>query len=414
MLLKSFIPKQTGFLFKGRWFSSTPSPKTGIVMLNMGGPSNPADTEQFLHRLFSDSEIITLGGGWKQKVFADFVSKRRAPKVQLQYEQIGGSPIQKYTDLQGQEMCKILDTLSPQTAPHKAYTCFRYIAPLTSDVLQEMAKDGVERAIAFSQYPQWCCNTSGSSYNHLWRELQANDMQNTFKWSIIDRWFMHEGYIDALIDRIVDSLNTKFTETQKQNLCLLFSAHSIPMKSVQKGDPYVFEVATTVKLVMDRLAKKLKNGDITIDGISDNSVPHHQLSWQSKVGFLPWMTPSTEAVVKSIGENKRYDNVLVIPFVFTSDHIETLYELDVEYKEVAKKHGIKHYVRCDALNESKTFINGLANIVKEHIDEKVNYSDQYKLRCHNCTNDSCRCIVNPAHPLHKHTSDEQSKDSKPL
>ena len=105
-------------------------------MLNMGGPSNPSDTQQFLHRLFSDSEIIPFGGGFPQKLLADFVSKRRTPKVQAQYEQIGGSPIQKFTDLQGEEMCKILDKTSPSTAPHKAYTCFRYIEPLTDNVLK--------------------------------------------------------------------------------------------------------------------------------------------------------------------------------------------------------------------------------------------------------------------------------------
>lgn len=99
--------------------------------------------------------------------------------------------------------------------------------------------------------------------------------------------------------------------------------------------------------------------------------------------------------MKAIGEKKRYDNLLVIPFVFTSDHIETLYELDVEYEEVAKESGVKEYVRCDALNDSKIFINGLANVVKEHIDEKRIYSEQYKLRCHNCVNADCRKIINP-------------------
>jgi len=274
-----------------------------------------------------------------------------------------------------------------------------------------MDRDGIEHGIAFSQYPQFCCNTSGSSYNTLWKELEKNGMENKFKWTIIDRWFMNDGYIDALIDKIVHSINDKFTEQQRDNLCLLFSAHSIPMKSVQKGDPYVFEVSSTVKLVMDKLKNKLKSGDVKIDGLS-NGVPHHQLSWQSKVGFLPWMTPSTEDVIKSIGKNQRYENVLVIPFVFTSDHIETLYELDVEYKEVAHKHGIKHYMRCDALNDSEIFVNGLANIVKQHIDEKVNYSEQYTLKCHNCTNDNCRCIVNPLYQIN--TNQSQQQQEKPL
>jgi len=220
-------------------------------------------------------------------------------------------------------------------------------------------------------------------------------MEQTFAWSIIDRWFLSDGYIDALIDKIVSGITQQFTASERENLCLLFSAHSIPMKSVQKGDPYVFEVSSTVKLVMKRLSERLRDGSLDIPGC--RVAPHHQLCWQSKVGFLPWMTPSTEDVVKQIGENKRYKNVMVIPFVFTSDHIETLFELDIEYREVAEKHGIEKYVRCEALNESEIFIEGMAQVVKQHIDNEENYSEQYKLRCHNCTNEECRKIVNPVH-----------------
>ena len=160
------------------------------------------------------------------------------------------------------------------------------------------------------------------------------------------------------------------------------------------GDPYVFEVSATVKQVMETLTDRVDNGKLDFD-IDKNNMPHHQLTWQSKVGFLPWMVPSTEHVVKSIGKNKRYDNVIVVPFVFTSDHIETLYELDIEYGKVAKESGIKNYIRCGALNDSEIFINGLADIVNEHLKNGENYSKQYKLRCHDCTNEMCRKIENP-------------------
>merc|ERR1712083_654637 len=113
-------------------------------------------------------------------------------------------------------------------------------------------------------------------------------MEQKFEWSIIDRWYLKDGYVDALIDKIVSCLNDKFIDSERQNLCLLFSAHSIPMKSVQKGDPYVFEVSSSVKLVMNRLSERLKSES------GGMRAPHHQICWQSKVGFLPWMTPSTE------------------------------------------------------------------------------------------------------------------------
>ena len=358
-------------------------------MLNMGGPADPADTEAFLHRLFSDPEMITLGGGWKQRLFANQISKRRAPSVRAQYEQIGGSPIGKYTDMQGAAMCRMLDHLHPSSAPHKNYTCFRYISPMTDAVLDAMDADGVEHAVAFSQYPQWCCNTSGSSMNHLWRELERKGMEQRFTWSIIDRWFLADGYIDALADKIEICLHDKFSESERESVCVLFSAHSIPMKTVQRGDPYVFEVASTVKSVMQRLkARARERGE-------EGRVPQHQVSWQSKVGFLPWMTPSTEQVVKAVGDKGRVRSLLVVPFVFTSDHIETLYELDIEYREVAEKHGVKKYVRCEALNDSQVFVEGLAQVVREHLEAKQNYSEQYTLRCHDCVNEDCRRIENP-------------------
>lgn len=160
----------------------------------------------------------------------------------------------------------------------------------------------------------------------------------------------------------------------------------------------MFEVAATVKLVTDKLKSRLKNREIIIEGLNNKNellIPSHQLTWQSKVGFLPWMVPSTENVIKSIAKNKIYKNIIIVPFVFTSDHIETLYELDIEYKHIAYQNGINKYIRVKALNNNKCFINGLANIVSTHLNDKLNYSEQYKLKCHNCINPNCRHIINP-------------------
>ena len=167
-----------------RTFSSSKA-KTGVLMLNMGGPSHPDDTEDFLKRLFQDSDIIELGGGKFQELLGSFISKRRTPKVKKQYETIGGSPIRKWTEYQGKEMCKILDETCPESAPHKAYTAFRYADPLTEDALQEMKEDGVEHAIAFSQFPQWSCTTSGSSMNELWREVRCVRERDLFVSKIV-------------------------------------------------------------------------------------------------------------------------------------------------------------------------------------------------------------------------------------
>lgn len=113
-------------------------------------------------------------------------------QVQKQYEEINGSPIRYWTEEQGKAMCKILDKQHPQTAPHKAYTAFRYAHPLTEEALEEMKRDGVKRAIAFSQFPQWSCTTSGSSMNDLWRNIKSMDLEDQFTWSLIDRWYVHQ------------------------------------------------------------------------------------------------------------------------------------------------------------------------------------------------------------------------------
>lgn len=355
--------------------------KTAIVMLNMGGPAVPEETGPFLKRLFNDQDIIDLGGGKRQELFGNFVSWRRTPKITEQYESIGGSPITKWTQFQGEEMVKILDKVSPETAPHKHYIMFRYTHPLTEDTLQEMKRDNVKHAIAFSQFPQWSCTTSGSSMNELWRNLKAAELENQFKWSIIDRWFTNSGYIDAVIERIEEKLNM-MDEKQAVKTTLVFSAHSVPMKVVEKGDHYITEICSTVHMVMAKLNQNRKKP------------LRHVIAWQSKVGYLPWMTPSTSQVIESLGK-RGVKNLLVVPVAFTSDHIETLFEIGQEYKEEAEEHGITNFQYTEGLNGSKTFITALADIVKEHLDRKENYCVQYKQKCLNCTKPLCRQIINP-------------------
>jgi ferrochelatase len=126
-------------------------------------------------------------------------------------------------------MCKLLDVMRPETAPHKHYIGFRYANPLTDVALEEMQRDGVTRAIAFSQFPQWSCTTTGSSMNELWREIKRLDMQDSFKWSVIDRWPLNEGFIESVVDRIETRMN-EFDEKDRENVVVVFSAHSVPMK----------------------------------------------------------------------------------------------------------------------------------------------------------------------------------------
>ncbi len=118
----------------------------------------------------------------------------------------GGSPIKYWTEAQGAAMVRRLDQLSPETAPHKYYIAFRYASPLTEDALAEMARDGVTRAVAFTQYPQFSCATTGSSLNELWRQLRKGGYENRFDWSVVDRWHAHPGLVDAFAENIEEGL----------------------------------------------------------------------------------------------------------------------------------------------------------------------------------------------------------------
>ncbi|KAI9137358.1 hypothetical protein BKA69DRAFT_1032673 [Paraphysoderma sedebokerense] len=380
-----------------RLLSTTPStpsnPKTAILLMNLGGPATLPDVQPFLTRLFSDPDLIPIPF---QQHLAPIIAKNRTPKIMEQYAQIGGgSPIRMWTEKQGQLLEKILDQRCPENAPHKTFTTFRYAPPLTSDTLSEIKSLGIKRAVAFTQYPQYSCSTTGSSLNELVRELKNMKMENDVEWSLIDRWPTHQGLVKAFADRIQSAL-ARYPEPLRSKFIILFSAHSLPMTVVNRGDPYVIEVSATVSAIMSHL---------------NNSNPY-RLSWQSKVGPRAWMGPATADVVNELGK-KGEKNILLVPVAFTSDHIETLFELDLELAEEAKEHNITNLIRAESLNDSPIFINAMADIVESHmkqynttssslstspstpstgvkqtVNEKVN--KLLKIQCPLCTKSSCK------------------------
>lgn len=348
---------------------------TGIVLLNMGGPAVPEDVGPFLLELFQDREIIQLP---IQRWLGPFIAKRRTPSVTRLYEEIGGgSPILHWTRVQGAGMVERLDRVSPETAPHKFYVAFRYVHPFSGDALKQMKADGVRRAIAFTQYQHYSCATTGSSLNELWRVAGKLGMANEFEWSVIDRWPTHPGFIKAMTKMVVDGLE-EFAEEDRDDVLLLFSAHSLPLNIIDRGDPYPQEVGASVHEV-------LKEG-----GFGNQFL----LSYQSEVGPVRWLGPSTERVIKELGA-KGKKKVLVIGIAFTSDHIETLSEIDIEYAHLAKEVGISEFKRAPSLNGEPLFQDALADMVLEHLERGEACSTQYGLRCPGCTNPQCRNILNP-------------------
>ncbi|KAK5367145.1 ferrochelatase hem15 [Exophiala xenobiotica] len=356
---------------------------TAMVFMNMGGPSTTGEVGDFLSRLFADGDLIPLGP--LQSYLGPLISRRRTPKIQKQYAAIGGgSPIRKWSEYQCAEMCKLLDKMSPETAPHKPYVAFRYANPLTEDMYEQLVKDGFGkgrggRAVAFTQYPQYSCSTTGSSLNELWkwrnriegkRATGEDNPEGAITWSVIDRWPTHAGLVEAFARNIEEKL-AEYPEERRKDVVLLFSAHSLPMSVVNRGDPYPAEVAATVHAVMQRLG---------------HTQPY-RLCWQSQVGPSAWLGAQTSDTVREY-VNRGHTDLILVPIAFTSDHIETLYELDQEVMEEDAK-GLPGVKRAESLNGNPIFIQALADIAHAHLQSGESSSRQMHLRCQGCKSERC-------------------------
>ncbi|CAH0731109.1 unnamed protein product, partial [Brenthis ino] len=349
---------------------SAQNPKTAIIMLNMGGPQSADQVQDYLLRIMTDRDMIQLP---VQSKLGPWIASRRTEEVKKKYMEIGGgSPIYKWTDLQGRLLTQTLDQMLPESAPHKHYIAFRYVPPFTEDAFSQLEKDGVERAIIFSQYPQYSCATTGSSLNAI-ADFYKNRPLPDIKFSLIERWATNRHLATVFAERIKEKLKL-FDRKIRNQVLILFTAHSLPLKAVSRGDTYPHEVAASVSATMSQL-----------------SLPNpHRLVWQSKVGPLPWLQPYTDDAIKAYAKQGcKY--IILVPIAFVNEHIETLHELDIEYcDEVAKEAGITQIERAAAPNDHPTFIAAMADVVANHIAKGPAVSLQYLSRCPHCVSERCK------------------------
>lgn len=226
-----------------------------------------------------------------------------------------------------------------------AFRCFvamRYGRPDTAGALEAIGREGMSRIVALSLYPHYSRATSGSSFNELERGLVL--WPDRFRVARVRQFYDHPLYIAALVERIEDAL-AGFAE--RGMVHLLFSAHSLPRSLIDSGDPYLDQVRATVAAVMEHF----------------RGIDHH-LAFQSRAGPARWLEPSLEAVMAELaGAGSR--PLLVIPVSFVSDHLETLYEIDIQYREEARRLGVGDFRRIESLNDSPLFIRCLADLVRE-------------------------------------------------
>jgi len=315
--------------------------KRAVLLMNLGGPDSLDAVQPFLFNLFSDKEIIKLPLSFLlQKFIAKRISVSRAKKVIPRYEEIGGkSPINDITNAQA----KALETSLNESDLDTEYTVMpvmRYAPPFSEDVINTLIEKGISDIVAVTLYPHYSRATTGSSINELNRAIKKSKKDISVRY--VDRYPTHEGYIDALCKRISDGL-AKFPEGS--DVHVLFSAHSLPVEFIEQGDPYVDETNATLGEILKRL-------DLT----------NHHLSYQSKSGPVEWLSPQTDKTIEKLASDGVKD-ILIVPISFVSDHIETLHEIDIMFREDAEKLGIKNFIRTESFNEAADYIDVLKKLV---------------------------------------------------
>lgn len=323
--------------------------RVGVLLLNLGGPDTLEDVQPFLFNLFSDPDIIRLPRIFRflQRPLAKFISVFRAPKSKEGYAAIGGgSPLRKITYEQADALQLALEG---KKTPAKIYVGMRYWYPFTEEAIEQIKRDKITKLVVLPLYPQFSISTSGSSIRLLQSLFGEDDYLIRLQHVIIASWYEREGYIQVMANLIEKELQS-FAYAEK--VMIFFSAHGVPVTYVENaGDPYKIQMEECVALIMKELKER---------GIHNE----HTLAYQSRVGPVEWLKPYTDETIIELGQ-RGVESLLAVPISFVSEHIETLEEIDMEYKELALESGIRNWGRVPALGSEPAFISDLADAVIE-------------------------------------------------
>lgn len=316
--------------------------RLGVLLLNLGGPDKLEDVRPFLYNLFSDPEIIRLPFPWLQKPLAWLISSLRSKKSQENYLAIGGgSPLRQVTEAQA---AALEEKLKDKGEPAGIYIGMRYWHPFTEEAIARIKRDRIDDLVILPLYPQFSISTSGSSFRLLEKLWQEDPSLNRINYTVISSWYEQPSYLQAMAQLIAQELD-KFSHPDE--VTIFFSAHGVPVSYVEEaGDPYQKEIEECTDLIMQTL----------------NRPNPHVLAYQSRVGPVEWLRPYTEDAIEELA-NEGVQNLLVVPISFVSEHIETLQEIDIEYREIAEEAGIHNFRRVPALNTHPVFIDALADLV---------------------------------------------------
>lgn len=316
-----------------------PAERIAVVLFNLGGPDGPKAVRPFLENLFSDPAIIRAWWIIRRPLAALIARTREASAISNYALMGGGSPIVPETEAQAAALRVSLAKRLPG-AEIKVFIAMRYWRPLTEETAKAVAAFNPDRVILAPLYPQFSTTTSGSSLSAWTKTYRGSGITHG-----LCCWYDNEGLIEAHVERILDTWNA----AGQPKVRLLFSAHGLPEQIANSGDPYQSQIEATCAAIAGRLGEGWD----------------WQICYQSRVGPLKWIGPSTpEAIARAARDGV---GVLVDPVAFVSEHIETLVELDMEYAELAKDLGTPVYLRAPVVGDGPRFINGLTDAIERSL-----------------------------------------------
>jgi protoporphyrin/coproporphyrin ferrochelatase len=324
--------------------------KQGVLLFNLGGPETLEDVRPFLLNLFSDPEIIQIKSNVLRRSLARIITRLRQNKSKRLYRQIGGgSPLRSITENQAAALGAELASRGHDARVYVGMRCWK---PSIDEAVEQILQDGVRRLILLPLFPQYSLTTTGSCFRYFQTLDDGLGLSAKIQISYIQSWFGEPLYIEAMMDLIREGL-AQFPEEDRAKVHILYSAHSIPARYVKQGDPYLEQTRESIALIQARL---------------DNAYAS-TLSFQSKVGPVKWLGPATKDKLMKLAKNGVAD-ILAVPISFVSDHLETLQEMDIQYKKLAADLGIRQFHRAAALNLNPKFIQALGSIVLKELTEQ--------------------------------------------
>lgn len=316
--------------------------RTAVVLFNLGGPDSLEDVRPFLFNLFNDPAII--GAPWPLRWgLAQVISRRRAEIARRSYARLGGgSPLRANTERQARALEKAAGGAGEEV---RCFIAMRHWRPFAGETAREVGKFDPAQVILLPLYPQYAASTTGSAIRD-WRRAAGRAGLDVPTRTVC-------CYPDepGLVSAVADMTARAWREARSAGAPrILYSAHGLPEREITRGDPYQWQVERTVAAIAGAVAARL------------GEEPDWRLSYQSRVGPLKWIGPYMDDEIKQAGREGR--PLVVVPVAFVSEHVETLVELDMDYRDLAAAHGVPSYRRVAAVSENSAFIEGLAGLVR--------------------------------------------------